>query len=139
MIDGPKRRKNREREKDATAIRTPRWREAIVWIVAETASAHGAGHRDSILNMSILGAWDITITTPFGAQVVNLEFTDEDTGVALHNVAISGSRATCSVAITEPMSVTLKCSVEIDEDALTGTASAGFFGRFALTGVRTSG
>jgi hypothetical protein len=118
-----------------------------VWIVAETASAHGAGHRDSILNMSILGAWDITITTPFGAQVVNLEFTDEDTGVArygkdsvpLHNVAISGSRATCSVAITEPMSVTLKCSVEIDEDALTGTASAGFFGRFALTGVRTSG
>jgi hypothetical protein len=34
------------------------------------------------------------------------------------------------------MSVTLKCSVTADGDTLTGTASAGFFGTFALTGRR---
>jgi hypothetical protein len=96
--------------------------------------------------MSIVGAWDVTINTPFGAQVVSLEFTDESSGVArfrgesvpLQNIAVSGNTATCGVSITEPMSIRLKCTVKIDGDALTGTASAGFFGRFALTGRRTS-
>jgi hypothetical protein len=96
--------------------------------------------------VNIMGSWDVTINTPFGAQVLTLKFADEHTGVAryrsgsvpLQNVAVSGNTATCSVRITEPMSVTLKCSVEVDGDFLSGTASAGFFGRFALTGRRTS-
>ena len=96
--------------------------------------------------MSIIGAWDVTINTPFGAQVVNLEFTDEQTGVArfrndsvpLRHVSVTGNTATCSVSITDPMSIKLRCTVEIDGDAMSGTASAGFFGRFALTGNRTT-
>jgi hypothetical protein len=35
--------------------------------------------------------------------------------------------------------VTLKCAVTVDGDTMAGTASAGFFGKFALTGQRTSG
>jgi hypothetical protein len=94
---------------------------------------------------SILGTWAVTINTPLGAQVVTLEFADDHTGVArygsdsvpLHNVMVAGNTATCTVTITQPMSVTLKCAVTVDGDTLTGTASAGFFGKFAVTGQRT--
>lgn len=97
--------------------------------------------------MSIVGSWDVTISTPFGAQEVTLEFTDENSGVArygndsvaLQNVQVSGDSATCAVKLTEPIAVTLKCAVTVDGDTLSGTASAGFFGRFALTGRRSSG
>jgi hypothetical protein len=96
--------------------------------------------------LSILGTWEVSVTTPFGAQRVGLEFTDEATGVArygtdsvpLQNVSVSGDSATCIVKLTQPMAVTLKCAVTVDGDTLSGTASAGFFGKFALTGRRTS-
>lgn len=95
---------------------------------------------------SIVGTWDVTINTPMGAQVISLEFPDEHSGVAhygndsvpLGQVAVSGNTATCRVSVTQPLSVTLKCTVEVDGDELKGTASAGFFGKFALTGHRTS-
>jgi hypothetical protein len=95
---------------------------------------------------TIIGTWDVTINTPMGAQVVSLQFTDEHTGVArygtdsvpLQNVTVSGNSASCSVTVTQPMAVTLKCAVTVDGDTLNGTASAGFFGKFALTGRRTS-
>jgi hypothetical protein len=97
--------------------------------------------------MSIVGSWDVTVNTPFGAQIVSLDFVDESTGVArygsdsvpLQNVQASGNSATCSVKLTEPMAVTLKCAVTVDGDTLSGTASAGFFGKFALTGRRSAG
>jgi hypothetical protein len=96
--------------------------------------------------LSILGTWEVSVTTPFCAQTVTLEFTDETTGVArygadsvpLENVSVSGDSATCSVKLTQPMAVTLKCAVTVEDDAMSGTASAGFFGKFALTGRRTS-
>lgn len=95
---------------------------------------------------TIIGTWDVTINTPMGAQIVTLQFTDEHTGVAqygtdsvrLQNVNVSGNSASCSVTVTQPMTVTLKCAVTVDGDTLNGTASAGFFGKFALTGRRTS-
>jgi hypothetical protein len=94
-----------------------------------------------------MGTWDVTINTPFGAQVVSLEFADEHTGVARYgtdsvpvtNIVVTGDSATCAVKITEPITVTLKCAVTVDGDTMAGTASAGFFGKFALTGQRTSG
>ena len=93
----------------------------------------------------IVGTWDVTIDTPMGAQVVSLVFSDERTGIArfrtdsvpLQDVSVSGNSATCTVKVTQPMSVTLKCAVTVDGDTLAGTASAGFFGRFALSGRRT--
>lgn len=96
--------------------------------------------------MSIIGTWDVTVNTPLGTQVIVLEFVDEHTGIARHGtdsvplqeVAVSGNTATCTARLTQPMSVTLTCAVTLDGDALTGTASAGFFGTFALSGRRTS-
>ena len=95
--------------------------------------------------MSIIGIWAVTINTPMGAQVVSLEFPNERSGIArygddsvpLENVSVTGDTATCSVALTQPMRLTLTCSVQVDGDTLTGTARAGFFGTFPLTGQRT--
>ena len=81
--------------------------------------------------MSVIGSWDVTIQTPFGEQVVTLEFSDEHTGVAsygsetigLQGVTTSGDNATWTVSLVQPMSVTLKCTVETDGDSMSGTAS----------------
>jgi hypothetical protein len=96
--------------------------------------------------MSVVGRWNVTIQTPFGEQVVALEFSDEHTGVArygaetigLQGVTTSGDNASWTVALVQPVKVTLKCSVETDGNSMSGTASAGFFGKFALRGVRTA-
>jgi hypothetical protein len=45
---------------------------------------------------------------------------------------------TCTVSVTEPTTVTLSCTVQVTGDTFTGTASAGFFGKFAVAGRRTS-
>jgi hypothetical protein len=98
------------------------------------------------IDSNIVGIWDVTLNTPMGTQVVTLEFTDEHTGVArygtdsvpLQNVSVNGNSATCSVKVTQTMALTLKCAVTVDGDAMTGTADAGFFGKFALTGRRMS-
>ncbi len=95
---------------------------------------------------NIIGTWDVTISTPMGAQAVSLEFTDEHSGVArrgadtapLQDVSVVGSEASFSVKVTQPVSITAKCTVTVDGDAMTGTASAGFFGKVALSGTRAS-
>jgi len=96
--------------------------------------------------MSVAGAWDVTLQTPFGEQVVSLEFSDERTGVArygteaigLSHVTSSDDNASWSVSLTEPTRILLNCAVTIDGDTMSGTASAGFFGTFGLTGRRTA-
>jgi hypothetical protein len=96
--------------------------------------------------MSIIGVWDVTVETPFGSQVISLDFPDEHTGIArygadsmpLQSVVVSGDTVTCAVTLTQPVSVKLKCSLKVDGDELSGTASAGFFGKFRLSGRRTS-
>ena len=96
--------------------------------------------------MSIVGTWNVSIATPMGAQAISLEFSDEQTGVArrgadsvpLQDVSVAGDTATFTVALTQPVRVTGQCAIEINGDAMTGTARAGFFGTFALTGSRAA-
>jgi hypothetical protein len=96
--------------------------------------------------MSVIGEWDVSITSPFGEQAVVLEFTDPSSGVArygtesfeLSNVSTVGDNTSWSVTLTSPISVTLKCTVSVEGDAMSGTASAGFFGKFPLAGRRRS-
>jgi hypothetical protein len=97
-------------------------------------------------HVSVVGTWDVAIQTPFGEQVVSLQFSDERTGVArygtesigLSGVTTSNDHAAWSVALTQPIRVTLGCTVTVDGDTMSGTATAGFFGRFVLRGRRTS-
>lgn len=94
----------------------------------------------------IIGTWALTINTPMGTQVVVLDLADDHTGVArygsdsvpLENVRVTGNSVTCDVRITRPMALTLKCAVTVDGDTASGSASAGFFGTFALAGSRTT-
>jgi hypothetical protein len=94
--------------------------------------------------VSVVGKWDVSITTPFGEQVVRLEFGDEHSGIARYGTesiellggSTAGDDASWGVILTQPVSVRLKCSVTIDGDAMRGTANAGFFGKFAVAGVR---
>ena len=58
--------------------------------------------------------------------------------VGLRDVTTAGDHATWSVAILQPVKVTLKCSVEVAGDTMSGSASAGFFGKFALSGGRVT-
>ena len=96
--------------------------------------------------MSIVGTWNVSIATPMGAQAISLEFPDESSGVArrgpdslpLQGVSVDGDTASFSVALTQPVRVTGQCTIEVDGDSLTGSARAGFFGTFALTGNRTA-
>lgn len=96
--------------------------------------------------MSVVGTWDVAIQTPFGEQVVMLEFSDESTGVArygtesvgLSSVTSSNHNASWIVSLTQPMRVKLSCAVTIDGDAMSGTASAGLFGKFGLSGHRSA-
>jgi hypothetical protein len=96
--------------------------------------------------MSLVGSWNVTVQTPIGEQVISLEFSDEQTGVArygpesisLGDVSATGDHATWSVALVQPVKVNLTCSVDITGDTMSGTASAGFFGKFGLSGSRTS-
>lgn len=96
--------------------------------------------------MSVVGNWEVTIQSPFGEQVVGLEFSDDSTGIArygtesigLEAVTTSGDNASWTVSLIQPIKVNLACAVTIDGDTMSGTASAGFFGKFALRGVRTA-
>jgi hypothetical protein len=94
--------------------------------------------------MSIVGTWDTTVKSPVGDQAIVFEFSDEHTGVAQHamgsfpleNVQTNGDTSMFEAAITSPMKLSLSCSVTVDGDNLTGSASAGAFGTFAITGHR---
>jgi hypothetical protein len=96
--------------------------------------------------VTAIGTWEVSVESPMGTQVLSIEFLDEHTGIArygtdslaLENVSVSGDSASCSFSITQPLRVTLKCSVTVDGDLLTGTASAGFLGKFPLNGRRVS-
>ena len=96
--------------------------------------------------MSVTGQWSVAIQTPFGEQVVDLEFSDERTGTArygtetigLRDVTSSGDDTSWTVALVQPVKVTLRCAVSIAGDTMSGTASAGFFGKFGLSGHRTA-
>jgi hypothetical protein len=110
----------------------------------DTEARDAPHHPKTEQPMSIIGTWDTTVKSPVGDQAIVFEFSDQQTGVAQHamgsfpleNVQTSGDTSTFEAAITSPMKLSLSCSVTVDGDDLTGSASAGAFGTFAITGHR---
>jgi len=51
---------------------------------------------------------------------------------------VNGNTLTWQQAITTPMPMTLDMAATIDGDALTGSAKAGAFGSFPMTGTRVA-
>lgn len=96
--------------------------------------------------MSLIGQWEVAIKTPFGEQIAYVEFGDGHSGtarfgtesVSLSEVSSAGNDASWTVSLVQPITASLRCAVTLDGDAMSGAASAGFFGTFPLVGRRVA-
>jgi hypothetical protein len=97
--------------------------------------------------MSIDGDWDVVVKSPMGEQksVLTLHadgttLTGSDKGTGASNEVkdgkISGDVLTWSVDVTTPMKMKIEIEVTVDGDKFAGTAKAGMFGKFPMTGTK---
>ena len=97
--------------------------------------------------MSVDGDWDVVVNSPMGAQksVLTLKadgdvLTGSDKGGSGSNEVkdgkISGNQLTWYVDVTAPMKMKIDIEVTLDGDKFTGTAKAGMFGKFPMTGTK---
>ncbi len=94
------------------------------------------------------GTYDVTVKAPMGEQKTQLvvkadgaNFTGTNSGAnGTHNIAgkIEGNTLIWQQKITTPMPLTLDMTATIDGDAVSGSAKAGMFGSFPLTGTRAA-
>ena len=93
------------------------------------------------------GAWDCTIKSPLGDQnaVLSVQsdgsnFTGNMSGALgsmdVEDGTVDGDTLHWKLSIKVPMPMTLDCEATVDGDTLTGSAGAGAFGSFPLTGTR---
>ncbi len=93
------------------------------------------------------GAWDCTIKSPLGDQNAVLtvqssgsSFTGNMSGALgsldVEDGVVDGDTLKWKMNIKVPMPMTLDCEATVDGDTLTGSAGAGAFGSFPLTGTR---
>ena len=99
--------------------------------------------------MSLTGTWNMSISTPIGAQSAVLELTENDgvvSGVTkngtetlpLINPVLQGTRLTWQLSITRPLRLNLIFDVTIDGDTLTGTSKAGILPPSRVTCTRVA-
>jgi hypothetical protein len=97
--------------------------------------------------MSIDGDWDIVVKSPLGEQksVVTLHadgarLTGSEKGDGGANEVkdgkINGNVLSWAVDVTTPMNMRIDIEVTVDGDKFAGTAKAGMFGKFPITGTR---
>ena len=93
------------------------------------------------------GTYDVTVKSPLGDQKSTLTvksdgntFTGTNSGaMGSSDVSgeVSGNTLTWQQKITTPMPMTLDMTATIEGDTITGSAKAGAFGSFPLSGQRT--
>ena len=99
--------------------------------------------------MAVDGKWEITISSPLGAQKDTLDLTANGgalTGTQqaaqgsgpLENGKVDGDSLSWSAKISSPMPMTLDFTGTVDGDKLSGSVKAGSFGSFPFTGNRTA-
>lgn len=99
--------------------------------------------------MSIDGKWNVELNTPMGVQKIAIVFkTDGDSlsgsmgggmmsgTTEFSGGTISGNHLSWPLTITQPMSMTLKCTATIDGDDISGEASMGMMGKAKFSGRR---
>ncbi|GAA0431123.1 hypothetical protein [Leifsonia naganoensis] len=96
--------------------------------------------------MSVLGTWSIAMKSPFGEQKFDLTFTDDppravmsgngDDTTEVDNVVFDGDTATFTQDVASPMKLHIVWTVEVEDDALSGTAKAGMFPAQKVAGTR---
>jgi hypothetical protein len=101
--------------------------------------------------MSATGTWDVTMSTPMGAQPATLEL-NEDGGsltgtmssaaapaaMEITDGTVDGDALSWVVAMTQPMPMSLEFSATVEGDAISGTVKLGTFGDATFEGTRQS-
>lgn len=93
------------------------------------------------------GAWDCVIRSPLGDQKAVLTvvsagstFTGSMSGAMgtaeIEDGKVDGDTLSWKMSIKVPMPLTLDCEGKVEGDSITGSAGAGAFGSFPLTGTR---
>lgn len=97
--------------------------------------------------MSVDGEWDVVVNSPMGAQksVLTLKaeggtLTGADAGANGANDVkdgkVNGDNLTWVVDVTTPMKMRIEVDVTVNGDKFEGTAKAGMFGKFPMTGTK---
>ena len=97
--------------------------------------------------MSADGAWNVTLSTPMGAQAGTLELaTDGNTltgtmsgpqgSMELENGTADGDSLSWTVNMTQPMPITIEATATVDGDEISGEAKLGAFGTATFSGSR---
>jgi hypothetical protein len=96
--------------------------------------------------MSADGTWNITLSTPMGAQKMTATIatsgdtftgkTESPMGSQDVDGKVDGDTLTWQAKITSPMPMTLEFTAKVDGDKMTGSCKLGAFGNAPLTGER---
>ena len=98
--------------------------------------------------MNATGSWKVTLSTPMGAQVMQLHIVTRDESFTgriespMGDMDIAGSATGNAlnwvVEVTKPMKLKVTFDVVVEGDAMSGTAKMGFLGKAKLTGERVA-
>ncbi|MBX6038433.1 DJ-1/PfpI family protein [Pseudomonas aeruginosa] len=113
--------------------------------VNKPASTLDAG--DEHLANRFIGVWKVELATPIGALQITLDIsslqgilhgraTQGDQTESFHDISLHGDCLQWTQRVTKPMRLTLRFSVTVEADVMTGTAKAGLLPASRLTGSR---
>jgi hypothetical protein len=98
--------------------------------------------------MAIDGNWNIVMKTPIGDQQATLALAANGQSLQgtmssstmgstpLRDGATDGKSASWKADISQPMSMTLEFTADVDGDTISGNAKLGMFGNAPFTGTR---
>jgi hypothetical protein len=99
--------------------------------------------------MSADGKWEVSMSTPMGAQAATLDLKEDGgalTGtmsaamapdaIEVTDGTVDGNDLTWKAAMTQPMPITLEFSATIDGDSISGNVKLGTFGDATFEGKR---
>jgi hypothetical protein len=106
--------------------------------------------RDREERMSADGKWEISMSTPMGAQSGTLELKEDGSTVTgtmtaaaapapieITDGTVDGDSLTWKAALTQPMPITLDFAATVDGDKISGTVKLGTFGDATFEGTRS--
>ncbi|MCY4655434.1 MAG: hypothetical protein OXC80_01310 [Gammaproteobacteria bacterium] len=99
--------------------------------------------------MSADGTWNVTATSPMGSQNATLTFKTDGSSLSgsmsgqqgtteISGGSVDGNDLKWSVALTQPMPITLEFTASVDGDSISGNFKIGAFGSGTLSGTRAS-
>ena len=115
---------------------------AAVVMMILSSSILSAGERPDVdgkwntVEKSVLGDMTGVLTIDSSGDTFTGTWTHGGTTVTIEDGKLDGDSLSWKVSITEPSPMKLVCEMTVDGDTMTGTASAGNYGSFPMTGTR---